>query len=255
MDARATPPRVAVLVFATTLIATIQFSLPNWYELGIGYLYFAPILFAAILIGTRCALGVSSASVAATTIWYIAIADTPDLSAEGLSLTIRGAAYMSVAAAAGYYASRERRFHRELTELAGTDPLTGVANRRAFRAALDDAVAAGRGFTLLAADVDGLKHINDARGHSAGDDRIVALAEALRATLGPEAVIGRVGGDEFFAITTRWQNPLGLAAVRRYGSVGVSEFPGDGRTGAELIALADATLYEEKRHRAGRVAA
>jgi GGDEF domain-containing protein len=244
---RPTPPIVAALVCSTSLIVLLQFSLQNWYQLGIGYMYFAPILVGAILIGLRTAVTVALVATAAPAFWLMTTPNTPTIGHDLMPVTIRGVAYLAVAFAAGYYIAREHRMRMDLARIASTDALTGTANRRAFREALDQAVSRGEQFTLVAADVNGLKEINDTLGHLAGDNRILDLAAALRLALGEAPVIGRVGGDEFLAITAGTVDPEALAAIRPYGAVGTAVFPADGTVASALIEIADARLYANKR--------
>lgn len=88
-------------------------------------------------------------------------------------------------------------------ESARQDPVSGIANRRAWneataRAALRFAAnPMGRSVSVVLADVDGLKRINDTLGHDAGDDLIRAAAEALLAAAPAGALVARIGGDEF----------------------------------------------------------
>ncbi len=88
-------------------------------------------------------------------------------------------------------------------EAARQDPVSGIANRRAWneataRAALRFAAnPMGRSVTVVLADVDGLKRVNDTIGHDAGDDLIRAAGEALQAAAPPGALVARIGGDEF----------------------------------------------------------
>jgi diguanylate cyclase (GGDEF)-like protein len=80
------------------------------------------------------------------------------------------------------------------------DPLTSALNRRAFSAVLADRSRDGRDFTsgvVAVVDLDGLKVLNDRYGHAAGDAALLALAEALRACIGPDDLLFRWGGDEF----------------------------------------------------------
>lgn len=86
-------------------------------------------------------------------------------------------------------------------EQARADPLTGLANRRAWQEAVGAfAGDAARGAVVLVADLDGLKRVNDVQGHGAGDDLIRAMADVLRTTLPAGAVVARLGGDEFGAL-------------------------------------------------------
>jgi diguanylate cyclase (GGDEF)-like protein len=89
--------------------------------------------------------------------------------------------------------------HQE--RLAGTDPLTGVANSRAFEDAANRAVAAFETarlpLTICYLDLDDFKRINDSFGHSGGDAALRAVASALLATTRDSDVVARLGGDEF----------------------------------------------------------
>jgi len=88
-----------------------------------------------------------------------------------------------------------------LAELSDTDPLTGLANRRALQRRLTDEIRRGSRYatpvSLLVLDVDGLKGINDRHGHAAGDAAIRRVAESVRATLRASDLGARWGGDEF----------------------------------------------------------
>ncbi|MDF1501583.1 diguanylate cyclase [Roseisolibacter sp. H3M3-2] len=96
------------------------------------------------------------------------------------------------------------RYERELRELALLDELTGLHNRRGFltfaEAELRRLRATGQGAVLLFADLDGLKRINDAHGHAAGDAALVAVARALREVVGAQGLVERARGDEFAAL-------------------------------------------------------
>jgi diguanylate cyclase (GGDEF)-like protein len=84
--------------------------------------------------------------------------------------------------------------------VADTDPLTGLANRRAFLAALEEKVGAPdrtRAVTLALVDLDGFKPINDTFGHATGDAVLREVGERLRKAGGPGSLAARMGGDEF----------------------------------------------------------
>ncbi|GIM83190.1 putative bifunctional diguanylate cyclase/phosphodiesterase [Salinispora arenicola] len=95
------------------------------------------------------------------------------------------------------YARRlvEREAH--FRELAHTDALTGLANRRGLLRALHRSAAGGTRCILLILDLDGFKHVNDVRGHDAGDAVLAEVGRRLRDTLGSGDVAARLGGDEF----------------------------------------------------------
>ncbi len=90
-------------------------------------------------------------------------------------------------------------------ELAHTDPLTGLANRRGLlRAMYQDAVA-GTPCVLLTLDLDGFKNVNDVRGHDAGDAVLIEVGQRLRLNLRPGDLAARLGGDEFAVLM--WGKP------------------------------------------------
>ena len=155
---------------------------------------------------------------------------------------------------------------RQMRELADTDPLTGLVNRRAFdqrlRAMAND--AGGTGFTLALLDLDDFKPINDRFGHMIGDLVLCEVARRLRGAYGSDDVVARLGGDEFAVImpagsaiaATGAANHL-LAAlvppctidghsIRIGASVGIAAWPGDGATTDALIETADRALYAAK---------
>jgi diguanylate cyclase (GGDEF)-like protein len=140
------------------------------------------------------------------------------------------------------------------------DALTGLGNRRKFDEDLESAlrtVAVGQPLSLLMADADRLKAINDSRGHAAGDAALAGLARALAKSVRPGDLTYRFGGDEFAAllwtadpstIEARLAGRLS-ALVRGVGIVTatlaiVAAEPGD--SGASLFARADTLMLERK---------
>jgi diguanylate cyclase (GGDEF)-like protein len=88
----------------------------------------------------------------------------------------------------------------ENQQLALTDPLTGLANRRATMAALDAEVAADCDFAVALIDLDGFKQVNDVFGHHVGDHLLCEIASRLEAAVEAGDEVGRLGGDEFIAV-------------------------------------------------------
>lgn len=148
-----------------------------------------------------------------------------------------------------------------LVEEALTDPLTGIHNRRAFEMDLDREVARarrhGRPLTLALIDVDGLKAINDGRGHGAGDAALRAVAGALSRTARQEDGAYRIGGDEFALILVDADvdhEGFVVDRLRAAGSpecsVGLAVLPATSTTAtdaADLLGRADERLYEVRR--------
>jgi diguanylate cyclase (GGDEF)-like protein len=155
---------------------------------------------------------------------------------------------------------RVERLVGELRHAAATDPLTGLPNRRAFGQRLGHELArarrTGEAFATLLIDVDHFKQINDRRGHAAGDDALVALADVLTRELREIDTVARIGGDEFAVIVPATGVAGALQAAQRLReragipiSVGAAVYGIDGHTADELARAADAALYEAKRRR------
>jgi diguanylate cyclase (GGDEF)-like protein len=175
----------------------------------------------------------------------------------------------------------EARYQMRLAEGALQDPLTGLYNRRHFEERLASELAAAqrheRPVSLLMADVDHFKAINDAHGHLAGDEALKMVAFVLRGAVRKEDVLARYGGEEFVIVAR--ETPLDGAQalaerIRRaveksrcawHGhdlgvtvsigvtvSVGATEFV-SGRTERDLIDAADRALYLAKQAGRNRV--
>jgi diguanylate cyclase (GGDEF)-like protein len=147
---------------------------------------------------------------------------------------------------------------RRLVAMALTDGLTGLGNRRAFEEDLDRekhrAARHGHSMTLVLMDVDGLKEVNDSRGHPAGDDLLRRLGQAIARTARSEDRGYRIGGDEFALILadTDHCDPDGLLErLSEAGappvSLGAASLPGDDPD--RLMEMADGRLYERRRAR------
>lgn len=161
----------------------------------------------------------------------------------------------------------------ELQHLSVTDPLTQVANRRAFTARLshefDRRARSGEPFGLLMADVDRLKECNDSLGHQAGDEVLRGMAGILGRQLRSIDLLARWGGDEFAALLPRADGDQAIACAERLRtavheaalagglitlSVGAAAAPEHGRDPDALIHAADQALYAAKRAGRNRVA-
>jgi diguanylate cyclase (GGDEF)-like protein len=158
---------------------------------------------------------------------------------------------------------QERRVLTEqLAELANRDPLTRVANRRAWddglARAVEAASLAGTPLTVGILDLDNLKQINDVDGHEAGDAALRFVSTAWADALPPGAMIARLGGDEFGVLLPGLApddvedlvGRLGRSS-RPYGcSVGIASYTGT-EDGHALMRAADDELYRAKENRAG----
>lgn len=169
------------------------------------------------------------------------------------------------------------RLEDELTALARTDELTRLPNRRHFVALAAEKLAAcraeGTSLAVLIFDIDRFKTINDTHGHAAGDQMLAAIAAACRAAAPPQAVLARIGGEEFAAALPAGgpEAPMAVAARLRDALNGVSVDVGDGvvvRTTASfglvegrsatldaLLSQADRCMYVAKRAGGDRIEA
>ncbi len=164
----------------------------------------------------------------------------------------------------------------ELRFLADHDPLTGLLNRRRFRAELDQHVSftaryGGRG-AVMVIDIDGLKGVNDSYGHQVGDTLIRRVAEILRERVRATDLVARLSGDEFAVLMpqtdtagalqlgedlrTQVAEGLGPGSELQEAtiSVGISMFGGQGEVAAEAVLVAaDEAMYQAKKEGRNRI--
>lgn len=167
------------------------------------------------------------------------------------------------------------RLYERMKRLAMTDSLTGVATRRSFFEAaqriLEETVRAGGTLSVLMADLDHFKSINDQHGHQVGDDAIRQAAEAARELLRRTDVIGRYGGEEFAVILPDTEADAALVIAERLRanvaqidlpgaravlsiSIGVTACqPNASMTIDQILNMADQALLAAKRRGRNRV--
>ena len=159
-----------------------------------------------------------------------------------------------------------------LRALSLTDDLTSLYNRRGFLMLAEQqfriAKRTQRAMLVLFADIDDLKKINDTWGHAEGDRALIQAAALLKNTFREADIVARLGGDEFVAmpleiktgateaVTARLQTNLAILNAeenRRYAlslSIGIATFdPAHPCSTEELLAIADAAMYEQKQHK------
>jgi diguanylate cyclase (GGDEF)-like protein len=151
-----------------------------------------------------------------------------------------------------------------------TDPLTGLANRRSldrrFETGLAHAQRSNGSISVVVLDLDRLKEINDTYGHEAGDRALRAIGSVLKATVRQNDLCARFAGDEFVVVlwdcspehearrVAELQTAVGAhpfeprpgVRVSLSISAGPARFPVDGKTFDELLAAADARMYQDK---------
>ncbi|SDF98798.1 diguanylate cyclase domain-containing protein [Klenkia brasiliensis] len=164
---------------------------------------------------------------------------------------------------------RTRQYLARIEQLAWTDPLTGLPNRRRLQEqvelALWEADAAGTAVGLLFVDLDGFKAVNDRLGHAAGDELLVEISTRLRSSVRRTDLLARLGGDEFLValpglaidtaaaeaarvaatLATALGEPVDLRGepVRVGASIGCAVSPDDGAGFEALLHTADQRMY------------
>lgn len=192
--------------------------------------------------------------------------------AQSISLpptVTRGAAALELVAAKRRIAELEEAL-AAAHNVASTDPLTGVLNRRGLEDAFQREMAKARrngastaGMALVLIDMDDFKRLNDVHGHQVGDRALVHLVSVLRAAMRPSDVLARFGGEEFVLLLPDSALTAAVAAVERFQrelaaqtmaghsirltfSAGVVQCEADGSLG-DSIRRADSATYAAKR--------
>ncbi|SNT07490.1 diguanylate cyclase (GGDEF) domain-containing protein [Granulicella rosea] len=173
--------------------------------------------------------------------------------------------------ALGFFWMTTAKLRFTLEHLASTDSLTGAANRRNFQLLCEKELSrsqrSGEPFSLLMADIDHFKEINDRHGHEAGDTVLCAIAGLLQEQIRPSDTLGRWGGEEFVMLlpacelegaaaiaerlrerVSHWSAPsrAGNLDVQVTISLGVAMFRGRGDTLDDLFRRGDEALYQAK---------
>lgn len=246
-------PRVASVTAAVPDYAGLTFGPATRVSSYLG----VPLLRSdAAVYGTVCGFGLRAA---------------PPTLSRALPLVEQIARLLStILALEGTAVARQELVDRAVAE-SERDVLTGLLNRRGWIRALGIEEArsqrSGNDATVLVLDLDGLKRVNDSRGHQAGDELLRRTADVLRGNSRPSDVLARTGGDEFAVLmvreaTSSLEDFAGDYAARLAGALAAADCPVSIGYSARSAAdegmvdawtRADASMYEVKtRRRAGR---
>jgi diguanylate cyclase (GGDEF)-like protein len=178
----------------------------------------------------------------------------------------------------GSIAVHNTRLFNQIQEMANSDGLTKLFNKRFFMDRLSreiiNAEAGHYPVSVFIFDLDHFKHYNDTQGHQAGDEVLKITGQILRDMVRPDDTPARYGGEEFIVILPQTPKDGALVLAERIRAAvethpypnkesqplktvslsgGVSTFPDDGRSSTDLIAAADAALYRAKKEGRNRV--
>ena len=167
---------------------------------------------------------------------------------------------------------------RKIEELAVTDPLTGLMNRRRFNGILADQLLVaerfGEPFSVIMLDIDHFKKVNDTYGHPFGDRVLQKVTEAMKQAIREVDVPCRYGGEEFIILLRKADKATASVTAERVRSivarniikdgnislnitvsVGHAQYPSDSADAKELVHFADQALYRAKNGGRDRVVA
>jgi diguanylate cyclase len=236
-------------------------------------LYYPLLLSMGALSSAFCVSHVRSETVANLIICLFPISVALIISGQGLdwaagaSIMVAGIFLIRLILQQHVRLVAQLQLERQMRNLANTDELTGLLNRRGMRAEIARLASAGQGLALVLLDLDGFKAVNDRHGHAAGDALLAEVGKRLRAMAGPSVHCARLGGDEFAALIADGSAatataladrillslvaPIALRGhtVRVGASAGVADAaPGEVNVN-RLFAKADSALYAVKRAR------
>lgn len=265
---RPVPLRAVALSFGALLVpAAAPFLFPSgaaYYEALLWLLALIPAFLLAYYRGWRGAATALAAGMAVLTVVQVAILVAGLRAPDWTYLFVVVSFYVAVSLAVGWVTELLHRSREQAEQLALTDELTGLPNRRhahLFLALEFEAARRGRRLTVVLFDVDHLKEYNDRHGHAAGDEALRRFARSLADVTRGMNLSARFGGDEFLTILSAADAEGALAFVERVRdrlaavqpaagrmtiSAGIAEYRADQGSVDELLAAADAALYAAK---------
>ncbi len=243
------------------LVAITDYSLPG--NLNLSFVYVFVILLAAWNTDIRFTLALVLLAIGMQAIVIRGANDYLPQASFYVDFVNRAFTFLLVAV----FATPLKRMYAYERSIARIDPLTGVANRQAFKEALVSEMARadrkGFAFSVAYIDVDNFKAVNDEAGHQQGDHVLIEIGKAIRNTVRKPDVVARLGGDEFAVlfphcnwdvaayVLRRIQDQLGdYVRYRRWPvtlSIGLGTFDTPVQTPDMVMGFCDSLMYQVKR--------
>lgn len=186
--------------------------------------------------------------------------------AELAGIAVRTLVLPLLALTGNLIAGLEQQRHRAMERVVSEDPVTGLLNVRIFYEELATRRAAGEPFTILLADLRGMRGLNDQYGHPTGTEAVRVLAHVLRRAAGNEGQLARLGSDEIAVLLPGTERErareIVAAAIERldseqvrlpdgarfavHASYGIAVFPEDGEDEVEVLSAAEQVKEDAK---------
>jgi diguanylate cyclase (GGDEF)-like protein len=232
-------------------------------EFAFSFLYLVPIVTVTWMTGRQWGLVISAVSAFS---WLLVDLSMVDRFSRAYIPLVNEAFRFSVFLFIVFMIAKYKRILATQKELAMSDPLTGVANRRAFRQLATIEIDRSRRyqlpFSVMVIDVDNFKPINDQFGHHTGDRLLKTMVETIRLHLRAIDIIARFGGDEFVVLLVNTAETAAAMVTRKLQkqllnkmkekqwavtfSIGLVTYHGTPDSVEETIRSADALMYEVK---------
>lgn len=277
-----TPLQIQILCVLDSLFIMGLVKVTGEIESPLISVFFMPVIVVSLLGDLRASLGLA----VLTTLWFLYIASIENwLRLFEIIVQVRFLTFTSLffafALVVGLLRRETRRYAEALDllaqaqqkveeqnallrELSSQDYLTGIPNRRFLSSFMEQEIEQAKRystpFSIIMADVDGFKQLNDRYGHLVGDEVLKEVAQHLRRGIRGADMVGRYGGDEFLIILPVTNKASAQLVARRLRegflshpdirhfrlSMGVATYPEDGTTLEELIQVADQAMYADK---------
>jgi diguanylate cyclase (GGDEF)-like protein len=256
-----TGQRVTVLAAGALGVLALHASLG---DTRMAWLSVPVVLLAGLATSLRAAMVVALLLATAHAAIDVAVVGVPAGQLTGVG--VRSVVLPGLALVGNLIADLEQQRHRAMERVVSEDPVTGLLNVRIFYEELATRRAAGEPFTILLADLRGMRGLNDRYGHPTGTEAVRVLAHVLRRAAGRDSHLARLGSDEIAVLLTGTEPERARAIVRAaidrldseqvrlpdgahfavHASYGVATFPEDGEDEVAVLRAAETAKEQAK---------